>query len=138
MKIAVSACLIGENCKYNGGNNLNQKVLELAENNEIIKICPEILAGAGTPRTPVEIKDGRFVNKNGVDVHEKYMSGVNRAVEFLDSRGIEMVVLQSRSPTCGVNQIYNGDFNKTLIKGQGLFAKLLIEKGYRVLDLEDL
>ncbi len=138
MKIVVSACLLGDNCKYNGGNNYNRKVSKLAENNEVIKICPEVLAEAGIPRIPVEIKNGRLVNKEGLDVHEQYIKGVHLATDLLSTVDIDMVILQSRSPTCGVKEVYNGDFNKTLINGQGLFAKALIEKGYKVVDVEDL
>ncbi len=138
MNIAVSACLLGENCKYNGGNNLTQKVCELNNDNNIIKVCPEVLAGAGVPRTPVEIKDGRLINKFHEDVHEQYMLGVKKALEVLSTEDIDLVVLQSRSPTCGVKEVYNGDFNKTLISGLGVFAKALVENGYKVLDVEDL
>ncbi len=138
MKIVVSACLLGENCKYNGGNNFNNKVAELCENNDVIKICPEVLADAGTPRIPVEIKNGRLVNKNGLDVHEQYMNGVQKAIDKIKYEDIEMVVLQSRSPTCGVRQVYNGEFNRTLIDGKGVFAQSLIELGYNVVDVEDL
>ncbi len=138
MKIVVSACLLGDNCKYNGGNNLNEKVVELCKNNEVIKICPEVLADAGVPRVPVEIKNGRIVNKDGIDVHEKYMSGISIAINKLENNDVDLVILQSRSPTCGVKQVYNGEFNKTLVSGQGLFAKELIKYGYNVIDLEDL
>ncbi len=138
MNIGVSACLLGENCKYNGGNNLSEKICELGKNNRLIPICPEILAEAGVPRPPVEIKAGRLVNKNGVDVHEQYMTGVKKALDILATDDIELVVLQSRSPTCGVKEIYNGEFNKTLINGQGVLAKELLCKGYNVVDVEDL
>lgn len=50
MKIMVSACLAGENCKYNGGNNRNVKVLQLMEDNEVITVCPEQMGGLPTPR----------------------------------------------------------------------------------------
>ncbi len=138
MNIVISACLLGENCKYNGGTNLNEKVLELAKHNRVIKICPEVLAEAGIPRIPVELKNCRLVNKNGEDVHEQYMLGVQRALELLSVEDIDLVVLQSRSPTCGVKQIYNGEFNKTLVNGQGVFAKALIDNGYKVIDVEDI
>ncbi len=138
MKIVVSACLLGENCKYNGGNNFNKKVADLASENNLIRICPEVLAGAGTPRIPVEIKNGMLINCNSIDVHEQYVKGIEMAIDSISTEDVDLVILQSRSPTCGVNEIYNGDFNKTLIKGNGLFAKALIEKGYNVTDVEDL
>ncbi len=83
MKIVVSACLAGDNCKYNGGNNFSEKIANLSKDNEIIKICPEVLANAGIPRVHVEIKNGILINKNGVNVHKQYMIGVTKAVETL-------------------------------------------------------
>ena len=64
MKIMVSACLAGENCKYNGGNNRNKKVEALYSGNEIIPVCPEVMGGLPTPRTPSEIVQGKVVNKD--------------------------------------------------------------------------
>ena len=55
LKIIVSACLAGENCKYNGGNNWNDKVMALYKENEIITVCPEVMGGLPTPRVPSEI-----------------------------------------------------------------------------------
>ena len=50
----------------------------------------------------------------------------------------DLAILQSRSPSCGVKQIYDGSFSGKLIDGQGVFAKLLVENGIKVMDLEDL
>lgn len=136
MKILVSACLMGDNCKYNGGNNLNEKLIEISKIHQIYKVCPELLAKMGVPRISVEVKNGRIINKNGEDVHDIYEMGIDLAMERIP-KDVDLVVLQSRSPTCGVKQIYNGDFNKTLINGQGLFAKRLLEHGYKVIDVED-
>ena len=58
MKIMVSACLAGENCKYNGGNNRNEKVLQLMSEHEVITVCPEQMGGLPTPRVPSEVKEG--------------------------------------------------------------------------------
>ena len=52
MKILVSACLLGENCKYNGGNNYSEAVAAFTKGHEVIAVCPEVLAGMGIPRTP--------------------------------------------------------------------------------------
>ena len=100
MKILVSACLLGKNCKYNGGNNLNQSVLDFIEGHEVIDVCPEQLAAA-------------LENK------------------------VDLAILQSRSPSCGVKEIYDGSFSGKRIKGQGVFAKLLSAHGIKVLDAEN-
>ena len=66
--ILVSACLLGDNCKYNGGNNYSKKVELLKERYNIVPICPEVFGGLKTPRVPSEIKDDSVINKNGKDV----------------------------------------------------------------------
>ena len=58
MKILVSGCLLGENCKYNGGNNYSEKVAEYIKGHEVISVCPECLGGLPTPRVPAEIVNG--------------------------------------------------------------------------------
>ncbi|WP_304509548.1 DUF523 domain-containing protein [Anaerotignum sp.] len=138
MNILVSACLLGKNCKYNGGNNYNQNVIDYIQGHTIISICPELLGGLGSPRESVEIVDGVFRTKNGKNVTKEFQAGVNRAMERISSKNIDLAILQSRSPTCGVNQIYDGTFQGDLIKGQGLFAKTLKEAGIKVTDCEDI
>ena len=137
MKVLVSACITGCNCKYNGGNNLNKKVVEFLKNKETIEICPEMLAGMSTPRASAEIVGGCITECNGKNVHKDYEKGVKLALEKIKNENIDLAILQSRSPTCGVNHIYDGSFTGKLIKGQGIFAKALINNGYKVIDSED-
>lgn len=137
MKILVSSCLLGYNCKYNGGNNLNEKVVEFLDDKEVICICPEMFAGMGVPRTCAEIVNGAVMDENGINVDEEYKNAVELAMKEIEKMNIKIAILQSRSPTCGVNKIYDGTFTGTLIQGQGLFAKALIKKGYKVMDSED-
>ena len=138
MKVLVSACLLGSNCKYNGGNNRNEKVLAFLRGKEIISICPEVMAGLGTPRTPVEIVNGNVQTKDGVSVDAQLRSAVARILEDIQGLGIDCAVLQSRSPTCGVNQIYDGTFSGTRINGSGVLAQALKDAGYTVIDAEDI
>lgn len=137
-KIAVSACLLGQNCKYNGGNNKNEAVLRFLEGKEVIPVCPEVLGGLPVPRIPAEIRDGVAWNKNGENVDAEFKRGVELTLAALEEEDIELAVLQSRSPTCGVKQIYDGTFTGTLTEGQGLLVRALMEKGYRVIDAEDI
>lgn len=137
MKILVSACLLGENCKYNGGNNYNAAVAEFAKDKEVITICPEMLAGMGCPRTPIEIVDGVLLDRNGNNVDGAMRKAVADAMERIRQEDIRYAVLQSRSPTCGVNQIYDGSFSGKLIWGSGIFAQALKAAGYHVVDAED-
>lgn len=137
-KIAVSACLLGQNCKYNGGNNRNEAVLKFLEGKEVVPVCPEVLGGLPVPRIPAELRDGMAWNAEGKSVDAEFKRGVELTLAALEEEDIELAVLQSRSPTCGVKQIYDGTFTGTLVEGQGLLAKALMEKGYRVIDAGDI
>ena len=137
MKILVSACLLGENCKYNGGNNLNQSVLGFIEGHEVIGVCPEQLGGLSTPRLLAEIVDGVVTNKEGVSVDAEFRKGAQAALTAALENKVDLAILQSRSPSCGVKEIYDGSFSGKKIKGQGVFAKLLSAHGIKVLDAED-
>ena len=138
MKSVVSACLLGENCKYNGGNNYNERVVRFLEGREVIKVCPEVLAGLGTPRTPIEIVNGRVVSRDGVDVDDAIRRAVDEILMSLEGEEIECVILKSRSPTCGVKEVYDGTFSGVLRDGMGTLAEALSNAGYRVIDCEDI
>jgi len=138
MEILVSACLLGENCKYNGGNNYNAAVAEYVKGKSVLPICPEIMAGMGCPRTPIEIVDGVLMDRNGNNVDAAMREAVAKTMEIIRKEDIQCAILQSRSPTCGVNQIYDGSFSGKLISGSGLFAQALKDSGYRVIDAEDI
>ena len=137
-KILVSGCLLGENCKYNGGNNYNPRVVEVLKDKEVISICPEMMAGMGCPRNPIEIVDGVLTDCHGKNVDSLIRKSVMEIMERIRDEEIQCAVLQSRSPTCGVNQVYDGTFSGKLIPGSGVFAKSLMDAGYRVIDVEDI
>lgn len=137
LKIVVSACLLGENCKYNGGNNYSAAVAEFTKGREVIPVCPERLAGLGVPREPVEIVDGVVRRKDGTSVDAVLHKAVQQILAQLEGEDIECVILKSRSPTCGVKQVYDGTFSGTLVDGMGVLAAALLEKGYKVIDSED-
>ena len=138
MKILVSACLLGENCKYNGGNNYSSAIAEFVTDKEVLSICPEMMAGMGCPRTPIEIVDGVLMDRNGNNVDASMREAVAQAMEMIQNEDIQCAVLQSRSPTCGVNQVYDGSFSGKLIPGSGVLAQALKEEGCRVIDAEDI
>lgn len=137
-RVLVSACLLGKNCKYNGGSNYSAQVAAFVEDKEVIEICPEVMSGMGVPRTPVEIVNGVLTDRNGKNVDALLRHGVEQAMEQIQGKDIDCVILQSRSPTCGVNQVYDGSFSGRLIPGSGVFAQALREAGYPVIDAEDL
>ena len=138
MKVLVSACIMGVNCKYNGKNNENIAAMNFLKDKEVISICPEVLAGMKIPRSCAEIVDGRVVDENGNDASLEYDKAEAAALSKIQNEEIDLVILQSRSPTCGVNQIYDGSFTGKLIPGMGLFAKALKQRGYNVIDVEEI
>ena len=138
MKIMVSACLAGENCKYNGGNNRNGKVLRLMDANEVLTVCPEQMGGLPTPRVPSEIRDGVVTAKDGRNVDAQFRAGAAKCLEIAKKEQPDLIVLQSRSPSCGVKQRYDGTFSGKLVDRAGVAAQLLMENGFRCVDVEDL
>ncbi len=134
MKILVSACLLGKNCKYNGGNNRDEKVIAFLRGHEIVPICPEEVLGV--PRVPMEIVDGVLVNREGVSVDAPMRRAVARIVA--ENADADMAVLKSRSPTCGVRQVYDGTFSGRLVEGMGVLARALHEAGIQTVDAEDI
>lgn len=137
MKMMVSACLLGENCKYNGGNNFSEKIKQFCEGHTVIPVCPEVLGGLPIPRVPAEIVGGVVTNREGVVVDAQFRKGAELALEQALKNQVDLVILQSRSPSCGVKQIYDGSFSGTKIDGQGVFAALLLENHIPVMDAED-
>lgn len=138
MKIVVSACLLGENCKYSGGNNYSEKVMKFLEGHQVIPVCPEVLGGLPVPRVPAEIVNGIVTNAEGAEVDREYRAGAERALKIALEQGAQLAVLQSRSPSCGAKEIYDGSFSKRKIPGKGIFAALLEENGIPILDLEEI
>ena len=138
MKIVVSACLLGENCKYNGGNNRSEAVLRFTEGHEVIPVCPEVLGGLPVPREPAEIVDGVVRVATGRSVDREYRLGAAKALGIAKAEGAELAILQPRSPSCGCRQIYDGTYSHVRIDGQGVFAQLLNENGIRTIDAEEL
>ena len=136
MKVMVSACLLGENCKYNGGNNLNPNLLRLLSGHTVIPVCPEVLGGLPVPRIPAEIVNGAVVNREGISVDDAFRRGAEKALELAAERP-DLVILQSRSPSCGTRQVYDGTFSGTLVRGKGVFAEMAVNAGFRVMDAEE-
>lgn len=136
-RIMVSACLLGENCKYSGGNNLSEELVRSLKDMEVIPVCPEVMGGLPIPRKPGEIVDGVVRNEDGTLVDAEYRRGAELALELAKNKDIKVAVLQSRSPSCGVGIIYDGTFSGVLIEGMGVAAGLLAENGIEVHDVKE-
>ena len=139
MKILVSACLLGEKCRYDGKSKPCKAVLELAERHELIPICPEVMGGLSTPRSPAEIMtDGSVKNRLGRDVTQEYRTGAQTALQIAKREGCTVAILKEKSPSCGTGLIYDGSFTGTLCAGDGVCAALLKQNGLRVLGESEL
>ena len=138
--ILISACLVGLNCKYNGKNNYNEKALQLVKNGEAIPICPEQLGGLSTPRNSAEIKiinnEVHVFDNENKDVTDAFVKGANEVLKLAKELNVKKVILQSRSPSCGVGKIYTGNFDGKLIDGNGILAQMLIDNDIEVIDIE--
>ena len=137
-KILISACLVGDNVKYNGGNNLSPKINALLEKYELIPFCPEVEGGLSTPRTPAERKGERVINQDGDDVTAAYMRGAELAFNICLFLKIKKVILKEKSPSCGSKIIYDGSFSHKEISGMGVTAEYLKEKGIEVYSENDI
>lgn len=136
-KILISACLMGRNCKYNGGNNLNNKLLLDLKDYYLIPVCPEVDGGLTIPRRPSEGNKGAVINDLGEDVTDNFNLGAKIALDEALLTNTKYAILKERSPSCGVNAIYDGTFSSKIIKGSGVTTKLLKENGITVYSEEN-
>ena len=137
MKIMVSACLLGDNVKYDGGNNLNNELIEFLKDYEVIKVCPEVLGGLSIPRVPAEIHYNEVINQEGKDVTKEYFKGAEKTLEIAKKNNIKVAILKDGSPSCGSSYIYDGTFTHAKINGLGITAKLLSDNNIKVLSEEN-
>ncbi len=134
-KVLISSCLLGENVKYDGGNNSiadNHFIQKLKNLNLLIPVCPEVDGGLPIPRVPVEIMKNRAVNKEGLDKTAEFINGAKRALEQAIKAGVKMAIMKSKSPSCGSGQIYDGTFERKLISGDGITTVLLKKYGIKI------
>ena len=136
--IIVSACLLGENCKYSGGNNKSENVIKYLEDKEYILVCPEQLGGLSTPRNPSEIitygnKDGndvlsgctKVLSNKGIDVTKNFIQGAEETLKIAKEHNAKTAILKAGSPSCGYKKIYDGSFLGNKIQGMGVTAAIL-------------
>lgn len=140
MKLLISSCLLGEKTRYDGNHNLiDSKLFEsIIKNNEIFSLCPELEGGLSTPRAAAEIKYQKVLTKDKKDLSMEFKLGAEKTLEFCKKHEIKIVLLKSKSPSCGNGEIYNGDFTKTLVKKSGITAALLKSENIKVFNENEL
>ncbi len=146
--ILISACLLGGNCKYNGGNNLQEKLQALIKDKDYRLICPEVEGGLPVPRPPAEIIGGdgfdvlegkaSVQNNRGDNVTSHYLKGAKRLLEEIDPEQIQLAIMKSKSPSCGLKKIHAGKFNGNLREGPGVCTALFIKNGIKVVNEKDM
>ena len=138
MKVVVSAWLLGVGCRYDGQSKAYPLMDELCRRHEAVPVCPEIMGGLPTPRTPAERQGERVVTKNGVDVTAQYRRGAEEVLRLARKLGCTVAVLKERSPSCGIGRVYDGTFTGTLREGCGVAAEVRRAAGIRGLGESEL
>lgn len=129
MKALVSACLLGQACRYDGGSKPSEAVRALCERLCAIPVCPETAGGLPVPRPPAEIVGERVIARDGTDVTEAFERGALACLRQARESGAPLAVLKARSPSCGTGLVYDGTYSGVLRGGNGVFAELLSEEG---------
>lgn len=148
-KILVSACLLGQKVRYDGGSHGPFELLQRWQaEGRLIALCPEVAGGLPTPRAPAEIPggqgdavlDGRVTvwDIQGTDVGAAFRAGAEAALRLVREHGLRLAVLKARSPSCGARQTYDGSFSGTRVDGQGVTAAALRRAGVQVFDEQQL
>ena len=133
MNILISACLLGVSCRYDGKSKSNDKIEALMKKYTLIPVCPEVMGGLPTPRSPVETQNGRAINKDGVDVTAEFEKGAEEVLRLAILYNCEYAILKEKSPSCGSQKIYDGTFTGTLIEGNGITTELLLKHDIKVI-----
>lgn len=136
--IIVSACLLGERCRYDGESKPCHNLDMLKDKYNLIGVCPEVMGGLETPRNPSEICGDKVVDKYGNDNTAAYLKGAEETLLIAKQNNCKRAILKAKSPSCGKGEIYDGTFSKRLVKGNGVTAKMLIENGIKVLTEDEI
>ena len=126
---AVSACLCGFNCRYDGKSKPDERIKKLYDEGRAVPVCPEQLGGLTTPRTPCEIIGGRVVSSDGEDRTEAYMKGSHKVLEICKKYSVKKAILKQNSPSCGSSHIYDGTFSGRLMNGTSIVGLLRPSRG---------
>lgn len=140
--VLVSACLLGENCKYNNGNNFHIGTQKYLQDRPFLAVCPEQVSGMPTPRPPIELQGGdgqalllgkaKACRADQTDRSEALLAGAKAIAALARDNGVKEAILKENSPSCGVNYIYDGTFSGQKIPGKGVTTALLARQGVKI------
>ena len=143
-RVLVSACLLGKNCRFNGGHSHLPDLADLDV--DFIPVCPEEAGNLGTPRPAAEMQGSaenilsgieHVLTNDGDDITEKFIQGSEKSLEKGITSGVEFAILKSRSPSCGIGEIYDGTFTHSLLEGDGIFTLLCRQSGITCVPSDD-
>ena len=125
--VAISACLLGLNCRYDGKNKRDETLLKTLKCTQIVPFCPEVNI-LGSPRETIDlIKVEDSIVALGSDTKKDFTALLqNEAKRFYESYPkIEKFYFKSKSPSCALcsAKLYDKDFNLLNSKEAGIFAK---------------
>jgi uncharacterized protein YbbK (DUF523 family) len=138
----VSACLLGACCTFDERLNSNDRIAALSRSRATIAVCPEEIAGLGTPRPAAHLTAdgndviqgrGRVILDNGDDVTEQFVNAAQTVLDICLQNGVEQAYLKSKSPSCAYGPV---KINKKASLGVGVTAALLIAKGIKVISCD--
>lgn len=132
--VLISACLLGDNCRYDGLNQKIDFIDKLTKYYNLIPFCPEVSGGLKTPRLPSEIKGDKVINRKGEDVTRYFNQGAFLASSICLSKNIKFAILKEESPSCGVYKIHDGNFKNNIIDGKGITTRKLLGQNIKVVN----
>ena len=133
LHILVSACLLKDNCKYNGDNNYNKEVYDFVKEHDYVKICPELMAELPVPRPKMEMKDGKLIRIDGKDLSDNMEIAISKLEKLIENEHFDLAILKSKSPSCGYKNIYDGTFSKKIVEGNGFACECLLRHNIKIL-----
>lgn len=144
-RVLVSACLLGQPVRYDGGTHGPFAALrEWQQEGRVVALCPEVAGGLPTPRPAAEIAGGQgaqvldgliaLYTVAGSDVSHAFVAGAQQAEYLVREHGIQIAILKARSPSCGNLQTYDGSFSGRLVAGEGVTAAALRRMGVQVFN----
>lgn len=131
VRVGISACLLGEEVRYDGGHKRTQYLIDaFGSSVEWVPVCPEVEAGFGTPREAMQL-----ARVNGVirlvtvttarDVSDQIGERIRRRMQELRLMGLSGYVLKANSPSCGLDVEVFDDRGVAREPGRGVFAEAL-------------
>ncbi|WP_415898401.1 DUF523 domain-containing protein [Neptuniibacter sp. QD48_11] len=142
-KILISACMLGDRVRYDGGHHLidHPTLQRWHKEGRFVPICPEVAGGLSTPRPPAETQCKfpiLITTQDGNDVTPEFLSGAERTLEIAKREGVACALMKAKSPSCGNKRIYDGNFSGNLVEGSGVAAAELMRNGFPVFSEKEL